>query len=97
MSLSTAAIVLAIELTVVAILAFTTRNRSARATRLVRAFGIFATLSAFWAFGLAGTDEVMNQNSGATWLTAGLAALNCIVFVTLHTARERMKYGSNPA
>ena len=98
MSLSTALLVLLAELIVVLALVLTTRSRKSRAKRLVYAFAIFTALPALWAFGLAGTDEALNQSSsGSTWIAIGLAAVNCIVFMTVEKASERMKYGSNPA
>jgi arginine exporter protein ArgO len=97
MSLSTALFALLAELIVLMVLVVTSRSRKSRANRLVFVTGAFTVLSALWAFGLAGTDEALNQNNGSTWIALGLAVVNGIIFVTIHSARERMKYGSNPA
>lgn len=97
MSLTTAMIVLAIELVIAMTFVFTTHSRPTRARRLVRLFGIYTAVSALWAFGLAGSYEVTGQNANSTWIAVSFAVVNCIVFVTMYSARERMKYGSYPA
>ena len=98
MSLTTALLVLAIEILIATISVVTTRKRHMRARRLSYLFGIYSALTAFWAIGLAGTDEALDRaSSGGTWIAVLLAAINCITFVVLHDARERMQYGSYPA
>lgn len=98
MTLTAAMIVLAIELALAVISVITTRKRASRARRLVRLFGIYSALNFIWAWGLAGADEMTNRMpAGGTWLVILLFALNSVIFVMLHDARERMQYGSYPA
>ena len=98
MSLTTAMIVLAIELAIALIFVVTTRCPVSRARRLAYLFGIYAGLTAFWAVGVAGADEALDRMPrGSTWIVILLLAVNAILFVSIQSARERMQYGSNPA
>ena len=98
MSLTTAMIVLAIELAIALIFVVTTRCPVSRARRLAYLFGIYAGLTALWAVGVAGADEALDRvPRGSTWIAILLLAVNAILFVSIQSARERMQYGSNPA
>lgn len=98
MSLTTAMIVLAIELAIALIFVVTTRCPASRARRLAYLFGIYAGLTALWAMGLAGAIEVTETSpNGSTWIAIVVLFINAILFVRIQSARERKQYGSNPA